>query len=674
MRPARRTPLLALLLAVFALLAASCAVDVSDITRVPDAAVSETSRADALAALDETACPSGLTADGASLFADRVAATGTAVPTYELDATIDPEAGTVDGTLIATIPTDDDQMRFRVFAGMDAFNSGLAISNVTVDGEPTGYDLDRSLLTVANPAGAGATATVSIDFDFTIDQMAANENLLGALTGDTLQPDQVGLLGRTESGMQLGHWFPVFMPNGTRTDPDPSGFGDIGAFAAAAICADVTVPDGYTVITSGARFDEGASVTESATGIRDFAMLISNDIELLKGTVEGVEVRVWGPSGDRESLQTVLDYSLESQQALHDAFGPYPWTEIDVVSAPLGGGVGGMEWPGMVWIERSLFAGGIPGMGQLDGLGDLFGATGLGENDLFEDLLGSLGGDALDSTLEWTVAHELGHEWFHALVGNDSIASPAVDEPLAQFAACVAMQRIHPDNWRDICDTQTTDQFAQARALGVDDAPADQASDEFDSALQYGAVVYGKAPGFYFEAAEVMGWDPLVDALASFVEANAFSLVGTDVLRNHLVEAAGDDGATIDALWERWFSEAKGDEDIEPADLFGGIDLGGDLFGENGPSFEDLFGTGDPLDPGIFGEDGELDLDDFLNEFLGPDSPLGEGMLDENGEPNLDEFFGEDSPFGDGSIFEYLDDGELSEDELNQLLEDLLGG
>ena len=655
----RRIPSLALLVALVGLLATACAVDVAEITRLPDAAAAESAAVGV--ELPDTDCATGLTDDGAELLSRRLAETNTPVPVYELEATIDPTTGSVDGTLEAAIPADDDRMRFRVFAGMDAFNSGLTVSNVTVDGATVDHTLDRSLLTVENPNGPG-DAQVTIDFNFTIDQMAANENLLGSLTGDTLQPDQVGLLGRTETGMQLGHWFPVWMPNGTRTDPDPSGFGDIGAFAAAAICADISVPDGYTVISSGARFADGdSSVSESATGIRDFAMLISNDIEMLKGTVEGVEVRVWGPTGDREALQTVLDYSLVSQQALHDAFGPYPWTEIDVVSAPLGGGVGGMEWPGMVWIERSLFAGGLPGMGGLGGLGDLFGGSdGLG-GDLFEDLLGGLGGEALASTLEWTVAHELGHEWFHALVGNDSIASPAVDEPLAQFAACVAMQRIHPDNWQAICDAQTTDQFAQARALGVDDAPADQASDEFDSALQYGAIVYGKAPGFYFEAAEVMGWDPLVDALASFVEANAFSLVGTDVLRSHLVDAAGDDGPVIDELWQRWFSEAKGDEDIEPSDLFGGLDFGGDLFGEdlfgedlfgeNGPNLEDLFGS-DLFDP-----DGELNLEDFMGEFLGPDSP-----------------FGADSPFGDGSIFEFLDDGELTEDELNQLLEDLLGG
>ena len=174
------------------------------------------------------------------------------------------------------------------------------------------------------------------------------------------------------------------------------------------------------------------------------------------------------------------------------------------------------------------------------------------------------------------------------------------------------MQRIHPDDWRAICEAQTIEQYAQALALGVSDTAAEQASDEFESSLQYGAVVYGKAPGFYFEAADLIGWDELTTALRDFVAENSFALVSTSALRDHLVEAAGDDGAEIAALWDRWFREARGDEDIEPAEAIGafgdlgdldlgGLDLGdldlenldlGDLDFEEllGEDFADLFG------------------------------------------------------------------------------------
>ena len=67
---------------------------------------------------------------------------------------------------------------------------------------------------------------------------------------------------------------------------------------------------------------------------------------------------------------------------------------------------------------------------------------------------------------------------------------------------------------------------------------AEQPSDAFDSALQYGAVIYGKAPGFYFAVGDLIGWDVLVDALRDYVAENAFTLVSTDSLRQHLIDSA----------------------------------------------------------------------------------------------------------------------------------------
>ena len=516
--------------------------------------------------------PTGLTDLGQQMF-EQYLASGASVPEYQLAVDVDPSTGDVHGAMRVVVPAQERTISFRVFAGMPAFDSGLTIGNVHVNGEEVAFTLDAALLSVPASAAEREATVVELDFRYTIAQMAANTDLFGALNRDTLQPDQVGLLGRTESGMQLGHWFPVWLPDGSRLDPDPSGFGDIGAFPAASICATISVPRGYEVVTSGSRTNTAdGTIVEAGLGLRDLAILISDDLQVATGVVNGVEIRVWGPVDDTASLKTVLTYSEQSHQVLDDAFGPYPWKEIDVVSAPLGAGVGGMEWPGMIWVEKATFAGGLPGMEQLD--------------DDMRAILESIGGPALATTLEWTIAHEFGHEWWHATVGNDSIESPAVDEPLAQFSACLVMETIHPDNWQEICQAQTTGQYAQARSIGVTDTAAEQASDRFDSPLQYGAIVYGKAPGFYLAAADLMGWPALTAALRSFVDENAFALVSTDALRDHLIAEAGDDGEAIGNLWDRWFRESKGDEDIEATSM---LDLFGGAEGIDGLDIDELF-------------------------------------------------------------------------------------
>jgi|GEM_PF-941332 len=631
---------------------------------------------------------------GQKLFANAKAKT---YPIYDLDVSIDPVTGELNGSMTAIIPDAPNSLQFRVFAGMDAFNSGLEVTDVRVNGAPAEMSLDTALLTVANPDGEAST-DVEMAFTYTLQETAATASLLDGLSGQSLSPDKVGLLGRTDSGAQLGHWFPIWLPPVARADASPGGFGDIGAFPNAGICARVSVPEQYAVVTGGTRVAKRdsdkvgwATHEEGGLGLRDLAILISDELVMTEEVVEGVDVRVWGPADSAGKNADVLDFAVTSQQALANAFGPYPWQEIDVVSAPLGSGVGGMEWPGMVWIESGIFAGGLP---QMEGLA---GMEGLLDDPRFEDLVANIPGmEALDTMLEWTVAHELGHEWWHALVGNDSIESPAVDEPLAQYAACVAMQDIHPEHWRDICESQTYDSYAQARSLmGVADAAADQPSDAFDSSVQYGAVVYGKAPGFYFEAADLLGGDVLNAALADFIAGNPFSLVSTDALRQHIIDAARDSagpdaGEQVGELWNRWFREARGDEDIEVPE---GTGLGafgdlGDLEGllSGGADLDDLFGdllAQDGLGD-LLGEDGLGDLGDLLGEDgLGDLGDLFEGgaVQDLLGDEAMQDLLGDGGVEGllaDETVQELFESEAvqelLADENVTALLAELLGG
>ncbi|MBA3983654.1 MAG: hypothetical protein H0X61_09020 [Acidimicrobiia bacterium] len=61
--------------------------------------------------------------------------------------------------------------------------------------------------------------------------------------------------------------------------------------------------------------------------------------------------------------------------------------------------------------------------------------------------------------------------------------------------------------------------YSQLRSLlGVEDTLANQPSDEFDSSTQYGAVVYGKAPGLNRELEALFGVEQVTTALAAVVE------------------------------------------------------------------------------------------------------------------------------------------------------------
>jgi hypothetical protein len=213
-----------------------------------------------------------------------------------------------------------------------------------------------------------------------------------------------------------------------------------------------------------------------------------------------------------------------------------------------------------VWITSDIFAGQLPGLGDLGGLGalgDMLGSKGL------EGLLGGIGGEQVSTMREFTIAHEVAHQWWHAMVGNDSITSPAFDEPLAQFSACTYWTWAHGAAAGErVCDLHINAQYKAMRQLGNEDAAADRPSAAFSSSLQYGGVVYGKAPLFYRKLSDLIGREAELAALRAFVRRHLFQQVSTDNLLAAFKEATPDKAADIDALWQRWFHEAHGDEDL----------------------------------------------------------------------------------------------------------------
>jgi hypothetical protein len=487
-------------------------------------------------------------------------------PRYDVAATVEPADGRVQGHLTAVVPVaDDDQATFRLFAGLADLEASPEIADVEVDGEPAEASRDASIVDVALPEGHGDVVTVRMAFGYTLP---ASEPA-GALGGE-MTPAEIGLLARHRDVLTLGHWMPLWIPEGRSDDPVPDGYGDIGAFAAADVSARLDVPEGWTVLDSGVRTGEEVTdgrsvVTSEGAGMRDFAVVLVRDhrtrVRELDGALAGVTLSATGPPDARKELDGVLDEAEAAVRVLSEAYGGYPWREYDVVATPLGGSVAGMEWPGATFIESGLFAGGIPGLGDL---GSSLDELGLDDESL-ADLLEGIGGPGdedlgllLSSTRAWTIAHEVAHSWWTVLVGNDSVEDPVVDEPLAQYTSCLVVRELLRRG-AEVCRTQLSSGYEQMRMLGQPDGPADRASDEFDSSLQYGGLVYGKAAMFYLELERRFGVERLTTALRALAEQGAFRMLTGDDVRQVLVAELG---GRVDALWERWMTEAHGDADL----------------------------------------------------------------------------------------------------------------
>jgi hypothetical protein len=131
----------------------------------------------------------------------------------------------------------------------------------------------------------------------------------------------------------------------------------------------------------------------AASHARDFAIVIGAFAVDTTVTSDGVRLRRFRPRGTTPRWRRgrlVRRWARTAVEKYGSWYGPVGWREIDMAPAPgrLGADGFGMEFPGLV-------------------LGDTPG----------------------------TITHELAHQWWYGMVGNDEWRSPWLDESFAEFSA-----------------------------------------------------------------------------------------------------------------------------------------------------------------------------------------------------------------------------------------------
>jgi hypothetical protein len=260
---------------------------------------------------------------------------------------------------------------------------------VQVDGGPA----HTSFTTVANlrvsfgaPVPAGSTVRVFVPFRLTV--------------GPTVAGPFAARLNYSNGILALGNWFPIIS-----REHDGYGIGDPQVtFDAASITFDLTtdaVLPRSAVAASGTQ-----SVAPSVSGrhwvflarhVRDFAVAISSGYHVLKGSVDGIRIGIYHRSGDGATTLALVRRMLHGYATL---YGRYPYPAFTVAET----GVSGfsMEFPTMIFVAADRMTG------------------------------------------PKTIAHEVAHQWFYGLLGNDQLKDPLLDESFATFSAHYILRQSNP--------------------------------------------------------------------------------------------------------------------------------------------------------------------------------------------------------------------------------------
>ncbi len=401
-----------------------------------------------------------------------------------------------------------DKVEFRLFPNI--LGGKMEVSNITIDDKSitAKYDLENSLMILPFAAPIEPDHSVVIKMDFVV-----------------MVPQDVelnyGVLAYYDDVLALAHSYPmicVYDSEGWNAEI-PSQNGDLTYGDAAFYIVKISAPKGLTLVTTGREIshDEGEQTQALyvANGpARDFYLVASPAFEEISKTFGEVTIHSYAKDGSEEGAQMALDVASQAIDIYSTHYTPYPYTEFDIVATPTL--ALGIEYPGMVAIASRIY-----------------------------DVNGDYRGEPAGTYMEATVAHEVGHQWFYNLVGDDQLDNPWLDESFAQFATLQYYMSEHGPT-----AVEGFRASLEARWKSVDEAkiPIGLPVAKY-SGQEYGAIVYGRGPLFLVALKKEMG-DAVFDEFIKDYTAKLSWGIATPAFMQSLAEEHC--ACDLDQIFNEW--------------------------------------------------------------------------------------------------------------------------
>jgi hypothetical protein len=436
---------------------------------------------------------------------------------YEIDVEISDSLLLVDGheEICYTNREDGplDEVAFRLFPNL--LGGAAAVSALRVDGqdvEPV-YELADSALRVPLAAGLQPGEAVVIQMDFEVEvaqEMAGNYGLFGLFDGVLALHEFYPVI-------------PVYDDEGWNVELPPRQ-GDISYYDASFYRVQVTAPANLVIVASGlevAREEEGDSqvLTFGAGPARGFYVAASEDYTVVSERVGQTTVNSYTLVGREEAADLALEFATGALESYSERFGVYPYTEFDLVSTPMM--ALGMEYPGIVAITLAVY-----------------------------DLDDEVRGVPAPIMMEGTVGHEVAHQWFYNVVGNDQIDEPWLDEAVVQYATGLYYLDTYGEQGYQGWRGSWYDRWDRVDRAEI---PIGLPVQEYEDG-EYGAIVYGRGPLFVEALAKEMGQETFDAFLRDYTQSHAWD-IGTGQAFRQLAEQHCR--CDLTALFDEWVYAAQ---------------------------------------------------------------------------------------------------------------------
>ena len=440
---------------------------------------------------------------------------------YDIRVEIDFPAGEYSAEMIVKYRNQEDtaldRLYFRLYPnGGKSYGSGLIqVLNISAGGriKDTMYSLEDSALEVIfnEPLEQGQAVELSIDFS-------------GKVPTD-FEGSGYGIYNKSQDMMVMANWFPILVvydDEGWNLDP-VSGIGDSVYSESSFFHVSIRVPNKTTLAATGTEISrnhgsDGWDEIQYVSGpVRDFILVLGPKLDVLSSDKQGIKIHSYYRPGHRKRARQALEIASRSVEIFNQKFGEYPFRELDVVDTPLNYAAG-VEYPGLVLIKSSLY------------------------DDPTSD----------DTTFEIVTTHEVAHQWWYSVVGNDVIDEPWLDEALATYSSAVYYQVAEGQNSYQQIINNYRRSYRQAKNMGLDD-PLTKGLGYFESTearrQAYSPVVYNKGALFYHTLEKEIGEDAFFQALQSYYTAQRFGIGEPQEILSAFEDSASRE---LDDVYREW--------------------------------------------------------------------------------------------------------------------------
>ena len=276
---------------------------------------------------------------------------------------------------------------------------GFSLENILLDGTPLTYDLNGQRLTVPLPQALapGAQLTLSMRFRISIPAKI-REHPYG------YDVDQVNLTD----------WYPFIVPfsNGWLLH-DPTSLGEHLVYDASDFEVNIrTTQTGVVIAASGVpdAAPNGEWTRYRLMGARTFAFSASDQFLVYDASAGAAQIHAYYYPGYETEGAAILNAATRAIGIFEAKFGPYPYGSLSIVQADLNDG---QEYDGLIFLATKFY-------NEYEG--------------------------SARSNLVAIGVHEMAHQWWFGLVGNDQAMEPWLDEAMAVYSEAIFYKFIYPNS------------------------------------------------------------------------------------------------------------------------------------------------------------------------------------------------------------------------------------